>query len=91
MSEESETGYKSEEEKIQELKGIWNRAMSGKGAADVFGRSAKFVVGFRKKYPEYTKYKLYHLLAGSTVEDSSGMELDTSDEELEKFIRSLEE
>lgn len=77
----------SEAQKIDELKGLWNN--STKRGVDTFHPEVKvFYKEMQDKYPYETllNAKLWHIIAGGTLEDSF-VNFDLPGGEIEDFIR----
>ena len=77
----------SQEENIEELADIRKNAY-GNDLLGTQDRVVGFINDIRKDNPDIEKYRLYHLLTGSTPRESDEyLEFDLPGGEIEKFIR----
>lgn len=68
MSETGEVAVEeSEDQKVERLKDVWAGKLRDDGE-NFWGQIIDKVDEIRKNHPDYQKYRLYHLLVGSTPE-----------------------
>ncbi len=74
-------------EKLQELHAIFNQVFN----IDTSEQFADLADELKEKYPDYKTYRLYHLLAGSTVDSGFGDvdKFDFPDNEVENFLLKM--
>jgi hypothetical protein len=71
-----------------ELKALLLEAYSSPHFEDVHDKIVDKAEDLQRKYPDYADYELYHLMIGSTTENSGKFDFPAGDS-VEEFIRSL--